>query len=374
MPERERVRALLERAAEYYESYLWESEIGASVRARLADDGLGPESLRTFEIGYAPGDWRELLEHLGGQFSVDELDGAGIAMRSRRGLPHVVFRSRVMFPIRDPDGDLAGFGGLATNPGPSWPRWITSPETEAFSRGAAVFAIDRAAAGIRDTGRAVLFGDPCDLLRLDPGDRANAVALVRSNLGDGHLQVIAATLDVDPERLASRRDGDQGPFVFFPAPHGAKAVELAAPSGSGERRLRPTPGRLVADRAAPVPLRVRAAQALLACVIGAGVPTAALLITQPSRAIDPRSELPGFVAVIAGAYLALALAAGLISARVRARSRARRMREPWARGSSEWQPSGWTYHSFEEVLIASAILSMIYIGVVIVVVGRFPSG
>ena len=50
----ERLRALLERAAEFYARVLWESEAGAPARDYLASRELGEEVCREFRLGYAP--------------------------------------------------------------------------------------------------------------------------------------------------------------------------------------------------------------------------------------------------------------------------------------------------------------------------------
>src|SRR5207248_3145303 len=51
---RERLYALLERAAGFYERYLWESETAAHAREYLASRGLGEEVCREFRLGLAP--------------------------------------------------------------------------------------------------------------------------------------------------------------------------------------------------------------------------------------------------------------------------------------------------------------------------------
>ena len=51
----ERLRALLERAAEFYARVLWESEAGAPARDYLASRQLGEAVCREFRLGYAPG-------------------------------------------------------------------------------------------------------------------------------------------------------------------------------------------------------------------------------------------------------------------------------------------------------------------------------
>src|SRR5207247_8912456 len=52
---RDRLYAVLDAAASFYERYLWESQAGADVRAYLAIRGLGPAVCRGFRLGLAAG-------------------------------------------------------------------------------------------------------------------------------------------------------------------------------------------------------------------------------------------------------------------------------------------------------------------------------
>src|SRR6266576_318962 len=52
---RDRLRALLEQAAAFYERTLWDTEAGSFVRDYLKGRGLGEEVCREFRLGYAPG-------------------------------------------------------------------------------------------------------------------------------------------------------------------------------------------------------------------------------------------------------------------------------------------------------------------------------
>jgi hypothetical protein len=93
---------LLADAAEFFESYLWESESSRAARSALAEHGLHEEVIRAFEVGYSPIGPDELMNHLHGlDYSTEELIAAGLATRSVRGNPHAYFRSRVMFPVKD---------------------------------------------------------------------------------------------------------------------------------------------------------------------------------------------------------------------------------------------------------------------------------
>jgi hypothetical protein len=60
-----------------------------------------------------------------------------------------------------------------------------------------------------------------------------------------------------------------------------------------------------------------------------------------------------------------------ISARRRAQSHERRMRRPWARGSGEVYPRGWTYHRLEEILMGAALVSALVCVVLWMTIGGF---
>src|SRR5690242_10836941 len=151
-----RLEEVLSDAAAFFEAYLWESENASAAREVLAKRGLRERVLRAFGVGYAPVRPDLMTRHLEGLgYSLDELETAGLIRRSARGSVHAHFRSRIMFPVRDGRGQVLGFAGLATHLGPSWPMWVTSPETPLYRRLQAVFGIDLAAPTIAETGVAV---------------------------------------------------------------------------------------------------------------------------------------------------------------------------------------------------------------------------
>src|SRR5918992_562942 len=97
---RERLLALLERAAAYYVRYLWESGEAARAREHLLGRGLEEKVLRGFRVGYAPSAWDKLVT--GAQrdgFRPDEIAAAGLGQRGGGGGFYDRFRARSMFPL-----------------------------------------------------------------------------------------------------------------------------------------------------------------------------------------------------------------------------------------------------------------------------------
>src|SRR5919198_1251425 len=94
---RERLFQLLDRAATFYERYLWESDAGAFARDYLASRGLGEEICREFRLGLPPGGPALTRGALAEGFPRDELAGAGLT--TRRGNDY--FSRRLLFPLAD---------------------------------------------------------------------------------------------------------------------------------------------------------------------------------------------------------------------------------------------------------------------------------
>src|SRR5947199_1282682 len=101
----ERLRALLERATEFYARMLWESEAGGVAREYLASRGLGEEVCRELRLGYAPGGARLASRALQEGYTQEELRAVGLA--NSRGNDY--FNRRIVSPLADARGRVRGF-------------------------------------------------------------------------------------------------------------------------------------------------------------------------------------------------------------------------------------------------------------------------
>lgn len=346
------------------------------MRARLLGSGVQATTLRDFQIGYAPDRMFGLLEELEGTgYSSEELLVSGVASASERGHMHTRLRSRIAFPVRAADGVLLGFAGLATNPGPSWPEWLTSVEGERFRRSNALFGIERARKAIAAAGRAVVVRDCRDVLRLHQEGRREAVATVRSEFSAEHVAILALALGLPAEEVEVGCDDVDEMHGFAVQPRTAGASGPGAePIVEAARRLhvgRMTPGRIKAD-----PIRYRSPLSTFLLQVarvltGIAVPLAWLAVFHPERGTPKGgTAFVGAVACVPATYVLLTLLSSWVSGRVRLRSRARRMRSPWEYGSTEWQPPAWTYHLVEDILIGAAPVSfLVCIGLFAVIFG-----
>ncbi|NOY84079.1 MAG: DNA primase [Nitrospirae bacterium] len=133
-------------AAEHLHRNLISKPEGASARTYLEARGLSNETIRDFSVGYALSTWDDLVKKLRSMFSPSILEKAGLiskrAERAQKDSAHFDrFRDRVMFPIRNPQGKVLGFGGRVFGEGE--PKYLNTAETPVFRKSEILFGLDR---------------------------------------------------------------------------------------------------------------------------------------------------------------------------------------------------------------------------------------
>ena len=221
---RARLGEVLERTAQFYAHYLWESGEAGKAREYLASRGLGEEVLRAFGVGYAPSAWDQVLTR--GQragFSVAELAAAGLVQKGRQGGHYDRFRARIMFPVRDGRGRVQGFGARALRPD-SKPKYLNSPEGELYRKSRTLYGIERARAAIAKAGRAVVVEGYMDVLAAHQAQIEEAVAVMGTA--------------ITPEQLQQLSGHAEEAVLALDADRAGRAAMLRAQRVAGSRKLR----------------------------------------------------------------------------------------------------------------------------------------
>ncbi|MGB2964150.1 MAG: DNA primase [Anaerolineales bacterium] len=154
--EGERLRGLLEDVVVYYRHQLTQTEAGKVAAAYLQKRELTKDTIEAFGLGYAPNAWDSALEYfLSKGYTVEELEEAGLLSEREGGGYYDRFRNRLMIPIRDRSGKMAGFGARILNPD-DMPKYLNSPQTPIFDKSRLLYGLDSARKEIRDVGQAVI--------------------------------------------------------------------------------------------------------------------------------------------------------------------------------------------------------------------------
>ncbi len=162
-------------AARFYNSCLMDPKNKSALDYFLSR-GLSINTIRRFGLGYAPNDWRELINHLKAKgFTEHELVLANLARRSDkngRASYYDNFRNRVMFPIIDLRGNVIAFGGRVMDD--SKPKYINTSDTLVYKKSNGVFALNFAKNS--NDNKLILVEGYMDVIALHQAGFTNAIA------------------------------------------------------------------------------------------------------------------------------------------------------------------------------------------------------
>jgi DNA primase len=199
----EHLRVLLEDAVVYYRSLLFNNkEILSYLREKR---GLTDATIEIFGLGYAPHGYDHLLNNFASKgYSQQELIDAGmLSVRDEDNRPFDRFRNRIMIPIRDENGKMAGFGARIIDPN-DIPKFLNSPETAIFTKGRLLYGLDRARKPIRAADQAVIVEGYLDVIALHQAGYENVVSPMGTALTEDQLRLLKKSsrrivLALDPD-------------------------------------------------------------------------------------------------------------------------------------------------------------------------------
>ena len=146
----------------------------------LDSRGIGAAAAAEWEIGYAPAKWTALTDHLRGLgYGDDEIEAAGLAKVSSRGTLIDLFRDRVMLPVRDEHGEIAGFIGRLhpARESPDVGKYLNSPASALYKKGSLLFGLHQGRAALARGAMPVIVEGPFDALAVTLADPARHVGL-----------------------------------------------------------------------------------------------------------------------------------------------------------------------------------------------------
>ena len=262
---RKTLHDVMELAAKFFEATL-AARAGAKARGYLADRGLDSATQLKFRLGYATNERFALKEHLGSHgIPVEDMVEAGLLVSGDDiPLPFDRFRDRVMFPITDLRGRVIAFGGRALEKdAPA--KYLNSPETPLFHKGATLYNIAAARQAAHDGATVVAVEGYVDVIAMVTAGFPATVAPLGTALTEDQLALLWKMAD-EPVLCF---DGDNaGVRAAY------RAVELAMP------RLKPGKSlkfALLPQGQDPDDLLRSGGREAIADVIGAARPLAAML-------------------------------------------------------------------------------------------------
>ena len=122
-------------ASEIYHDFLLRNKADNAQMALdyLSKRGIGSDIIKKFHLGVAPKGFSTLYDELRKDFSNEVLEKAGLILKSEKGGYIDRFRSRLIIPIRNENGQYVAFGARALESGQS-PKYINSSDSLIYNK------------------------------------------------------------------------------------------------------------------------------------------------------------------------------------------------------------------------------------------------
>lgn len=184
---KKRLYELHREAANYYYKIL---KTNKPARDYLMKRGISQETIREFGLGYASEEWTRLTEFLSSKgFSMEELLDSGLVLASESKRHYDRFRSRIMFPIVNPRGQIVGFGGRLMMTDQNGPKYLNSPETSIFSKSYELYNLNHCK-NYMETGRLLIVEGYMDVISLYQKGIKNTVAALGTAFTPFHGKIL----------------------------------------------------------------------------------------------------------------------------------------------------------------------------------------
>jgi DNA primase len=191
---KEQLYGMNDLAAKYFHHLLQHSPQGEKARHYLQTRGIDQASIERFHLGYAPAGWDGLIRH-GAEhgFPPKMLVEVGLvkARDDGRGF-YDRFRDRLMFPICNIMGRVVALGGRLLENMPEAPKYLNSPETAIYKKGALLYGLHLAKQAIRAEGQVLIVEGYLDLISLVQSGVEHVVATLGTALTRNHVQLLKA--------------------------------------------------------------------------------------------------------------------------------------------------------------------------------------
>ena len=173
-----------------YYVYALTTEEGQVARDYLAKRKLSQEQCAKFGVGYAFKDGKMTIEYLKAKgFSLKNIENTGISIAQTSGMSDNN-QGRLIFPIKDSNGQVCGFSARKINDDPDAPKYVNSPETVIFTKGNILYNYHLAKQTARHDGYVYVVEGFMDVFAFDTIGITSCVALMSTKLTERHIELL----------------------------------------------------------------------------------------------------------------------------------------------------------------------------------------
>ncbi len=175
-----------------YHYFLTQTDLGSFAKNYISNRGISEETIKKFELGYAPSDKYWLKKFLREKkYSDDFLNESGLFSNNYPDISFLI--DRLTFPISNRKGQVIGFGGRLLHG--EGPKYLNSRESEIYKKRENLYAFHIAKQTIRQKKAVVLCEGYMDVIAYHQAGIQNAVALLGTALTEEQVKVFQPFVD-----------------------------------------------------------------------------------------------------------------------------------------------------------------------------------
>ena len=202
-------------AADFYAKNLLKDGNESEVKNYLLNRGINEETIKTFQIGFAPEGWDNLSTFFKKNLDSEaqKIDAGLFKTSEKNNRVYDVFRNRIIFPIKSHRDQIIGFGGRVIDSSDN-PKYLNSSDSEVFKKGRELYGLSEILKNKKKVNRIIVVEGYTDVLSLFSNDIRYAVATLGIATSKVHIDKLFSHVD----EIIFCFDGDEA---------GVKAAESA---------------------------------------------------------------------------------------------------------------------------------------------------
>ncbi|MEO6639161.1 MAG: DNA primase [Ginsengibacter sp.] len=178
-------------AQKFFSEVLFTTDEGLNIGLEyLKERGFREEIIKKFEIGYNPAARDTFSEAAtSAKFNEELLKKSGLSVERDQALQDN-YRGRIIFPVHNHSGKLAGFGARLIKKNDKAPKYINTPENEIYVKSKILYGSWFARQAIDKADECLLVEGYTDVLALHQANIENVVASGGTSLTPDQLRVV----------------------------------------------------------------------------------------------------------------------------------------------------------------------------------------
>lgn len=177
-------------AADFYQHALFGTSEAQSALSYLNNRGIDEKIIKRYLLGYSGKEPAGLYKTLKTKFSDDILEKSGLILKTSKGDYIDRFRSRVIIPIHNENGEIVAFGARALEEDQN-PKYLNSSDSLIYNKSKLLYGMYFAKDAVKQSDSVIIMEGYFDVISAQAHGIENCVASCGTSLTQEHIKLIS---------------------------------------------------------------------------------------------------------------------------------------------------------------------------------------